>query len=208
MPSIRSLQLFTQTWNIVPGINEKLFNTLAVKLQLLSPIDRHCILCADEMSLKSHLFYNVSKDEIIGFEDDGDKKTSIPAKSALIVIARSIAGNWKLPVYYCFVETTCRSNFVKNIIFQIITRMKTSGAIVHAIVTDMESNFIQLSKELGISIENATFSVNGDTVMYIFDTPHLLKATRNNLFKHNFQFNNKIASWAHIAQFYEKDSKQ
>ncbi|KMQ93552.1 52 kda repressor of the inhibitor of the protein kinase [Lasius niger] len=37
--------------------------------QLGAPIEKHCILCVDEMSLKAHLFYNVSQDDIIGFED-------------------------------------------------------------------------------------------------------------------------------------------
>jgi len=26
--------------------------------------------------------------------------------------------------------------------------------------------------------------------------------------RHNFQFNNKIASWAHIVEFYKRDRKQ
>lgn len=208
LPSIRSLQLFTQTWELVPGINEKIFNTFNVKLKSLPAIDRHCILCADEMSLKSHLFYNVSKDEIIGFEDNGERKTCVPAKSVLVIMARSIAGNWKLPLYYCFNESACRSKDLKPVLFDIITRLNNSGALVHALVTDMGLNFIQLSRDLGISKENATFLVNEHKVAYIFDTPHILKAIRNNLLKYNFQFNNKIASWAHIVQFYEKDSKQ
>lgn len=177
-------------------------------MKSLSLLERHCILCADEMSLKSYLFYNVSKDEIIGFEDNGDKKTCVPAKSVLVVMARSIAGTWKIPVYFCFVETACQSNVFKNVIFQIIETMKNSGATVHALVTDMGSNFQQLSRHLGISKENAKFSVNGDEIVYIFDTPHLLKATRNNLLKYNLQFDNKVASWSHIVQFYEKDSRQ
>lgn len=87
-------------------------------------------------------------------------------------------------------------------------KLKNSGAKVHALVTDMGSNFMQLSRDLGISTKNSIFFVNEEKLFYIFDTPHLIKATRNNLIKHNFQFNSKIASWAHIIQFYERDSKQ
>jgi len=36
----------------------------------------------------------------------------------------------------------------------------------------------------------------------------LVLTTRNNLFKHNFHINNKIASWTHIVDFYKRDSKQ
>ncbi|KYN18642.1 hypothetical protein ALC57_09042 [Trachymyrmex cornetzi] len=61
LPSVRFLHLFTERWNIVPGINNKIFEALKLKLNSLPLIERHCILCADEMSLKSHLFYNISK---------------------------------------------------------------------------------------------------------------------------------------------------
>lgn len=208
LPSVRSLQLFTEKWNILPGINNKIFDALAVKLNSLSSIERHCILCADEMSIKSHLFYNVSRDEVIGFEDTGNNKSPIPAKSALVIMARSIAGNWKVPVCFCFVETACSSTILKNLLFDIIIKLKNKGVKVHALVTDMGSNFMLLSRELGISTENSIFLVEDEKIFYIFDTPHLIKATRNNLLKHNFKINDIIASWTHIENFYKRDSKQ
>lgn len=52
---------------------------------------------------------------------------------------------------------------------------------MHALVTDMESNFMLLSRELGISTQNSTFLVEDEKIVYIFDTSHLIKATRNNL---------------------------
>lgn len=71
-------------------------------------------MCKDEMSLKSHLFYNVSRDEIIGFEDTGSYKSPIPAKSVLVIMARSIAGNWKVPVCFCFVECMFKQVFERT----------------------------------------------------------------------------------------------
>jgi len=136
LPSVRTLQSFTQKWNIV------------------------CILCADEMSLKSYLFYDISRDEIVGFEDTGVYKSPKPAKSAIVLMARSTAGNWKVPLCYCFAETTCASNILKQILFTCIIKLKNSGAIVHAFVTDMGSNFLKLSRELGISTKNSVFVVD------------------------------------------------
>lgn len=106
---------------------------------------------------------------LIGFEDVGYNKSSIPAKSALVIMARNIAGNWKwkLPVCFCFVETTCRSEFLKNIIFDIIIKLRNCDAMVHALVTDIVSNFIQLSHDLGISVQNSTFLVNNESVVKI-----------------------------------------
>ena len=45
-------------------------------------------------------------------------------------------------------------------------------------------------------------------ILYIFDTPHLIKATRNNLLKYNLEFSDKFASWSYIVQFYSKDTQQ
>ena len=45
-------------------------------------------------------------------------------------------------------------------------------------------------------------------IYYIFDAPHLLKSVRNNLRKHSFQFEGKIAKWAYMKQFYNKKSQQ
>lgn len=94
------------------------------------------------MSLKANLFYNVSQDEIIGFEDTDNKKLPLIAKSASVIIARSIEGNWKLPVCFCFVETACKSNVLKPILFDVICKLKDYGAMVHTLITDMGSNFI------------------------------------------------------------------
>ena len=48
---------------------------MKLKLNSLPLIEcQNCVLCADEISLKNYLFYIISKDEIIGFEDTGNKK--------------------------------------------------------------------------------------------------------------------------------------
>jgi len=65
-------------------------------------------------------------------------------------MARSIAGNWKLSVCFCLVKTTCNANVLKPILFDIIRKLQSYGATVHALITDMGSNFMQLSRELGI----------------------------------------------------------
>lgn len=104
-------------------------------------------------------------------------------------MAHSIAGNWKIPICFCFVETACSNKTLKDFILDII-KLINIGVKVHALVTDMGSNFMLLSRELGILTENSTFLVENEKIFYIVDTPHLIKATRN-LLKHNFEINNK-----------------
>ncbi|XP_071577608.1 uncharacterized protein [Temnothorax nylanderi] len=71
LPSCATLKRFTQNCYICPGLQENVFQTLKMKTDVLSEINKYCILCIDEMSLKAHLFYNITTDKVIGFEDIG-----------------------------------------------------------------------------------------------------------------------------------------
>ena len=57
-------------------------------------------------------------------------------------------------------------------------------------------------------IKKTYFTVEEEKIFYFFDVPHLLKATRNNLYRHNYLYDgDKIASWKHIEDFYIIDKK-
>lgn len=71
LPSCATLKRFTQNCYICPGLQENVFKILKLKIDHLPEISKYCIFCIDEMSLKSHLFYNITTDKVIGFEDIG-----------------------------------------------------------------------------------------------------------------------------------------
>lgn len=48
-------------------------------------------LCIDEMSIKSHLYYDISKDKIFGFKEGFNSNSAEIAGSALVLMARGIA---------------------------------------------------------------------------------------------------------------------
>lgn len=79
LPTERTVRRITQNWSISPGICERLFSILALRIQHFRLEARECILCADEMSLKSNLFYNIADDTIVGFHDVNTRKTFEPA---------------------------------------------------------------------------------------------------------------------------------
>ncbi|KYM83301.1 hypothetical protein ALC53_06225 [Atta colombica] len=128
LPSVHSLNLFIKRWNIVSSINNKIFEAMKLKLNSLSLTETLCILCVNEMNLKIHLFYNISSDKIIRFENTDDKKSSVPAKNALVIMAHSIAGEWKLSVCFCLVKTMCRSNILKNLLYDIIIKLQNNSS--------------------------------------------------------------------------------
>jgi len=56
LPSVKTLQKTTENWEINPGLNEFLFKVLAVKANSMTVKSKECVLCVDEMSLKSFFF--------------------------------------------------------------------------------------------------------------------------------------------------------
>ena len=55
-----------------------------------------CAICVDEISIKSHLAYDSSKDEVIGQDDYGNRiKSDFLATFAILIMARGIVEKWK-----------------------------------------------------------------------------------------------------------------
>lgn len=96
----------TKNWEINPGLNEFLFKALAVKVNLMKPKSNECMLYVDKMSLKSFLFYDFKKDEIIGFYNTNSFKTYKLAKSVMVIIKRGLHDKWKQPIGYFFIATS------------------------------------------------------------------------------------------------------
>lgn len=61
---------------------------MSFKINSLKEDTKDCVLYIDEMSIKTHLFYNFSKDYIVGFNSSYDQKTYEPAKHVLFHIKK------------------------------------------------------------------------------------------------------------------------
>lgn len=207
LPTVRELWRHVRNWDVPSGVSDNVLNALHLKMKSLPAVERRCCLCVNEMRLRPHLFYNLSRDRIIGFDSTGAKERRTLAKKALVMIARSLAGDWEQPIAYYFHEGTCIINVIKNLIFLVITKLRSIGATVHALVTDTAPIFLRLSRRLGIFAEHPSFLVDGERVFYVFDVGRLMRATRNILMKHKLHFREKRASWADIELFYRSDSQ-
>ncbi len=126
----------------------------------------------DEFSLKSHLFYDCSKDKVIGLEDFGDGITSDKlATSAIVLMARGIIENWKQPLAYYLVNESCSIDMVKEKLTDAINKLRDIGLNVLGVVSDIGSNFQMFVDEMGITPDNPWFVHNGKKILYIFDVP-------------------------------------
>ncbi|KAL4120029.1 hypothetical protein QTP88_012775 [Uroleucon formosanum] len=119
-------------------LNDFLFNYLSLKISNFKSEALDCILCADEMSLKTNLFYNVSRDKINGFHESISLKKYESVKYALVLMIRGINHNWKQPIAYFLVSSSCTGTDLKDIILTTIYRLQSINLNVKAFVTDKD----------------------------------------------------------------------
>ena len=208
LPSKRTLTGIVSKFASDVGFSEKSLYVIKKRVDSLPPTGKVCTLLMDEVSLKSHLFYDASKDSLVGLQDCGNGETSgLVANSALVLMARGIIDNWKQPIAYYLVNESCDSIVLKDIISEAILHLESMGLMVVGIVSDQGSNFIKFNHEMGVTVDKPYFEMRGKIYFTIFDPPHLLKSVRNNLMRNNFECDNKVASWEDIKTFFNKEQK-
>jgi hypothetical protein len=163
-------------------------------------LDKFCTLSFDEVSLSADLTYCGASDLIIGYEDLGLLgRTKDMAKNALVFMVQGLRKSWKQPVAYYFVKNSVKVIYLKQIICKVISELQSRGFKVVATVCDQGSTNVD-------ERQGPYFFVNNNKVITFFDTPHLLKNTRNALARYNIRFaNNNVAKFQHIIDAYQID---
>ena len=176
------------------------------KVAHMNDMEKLCTLCIDEISLKSHLYYSIPADKIIGLEDfGGGYRSNKIATSALTILIRSISGNWKQPIGYALVNGSCSTDILDGLVREAIDKLDAIGLKVKVVMSDMGSNFQSWANYLGITPEKPWFVHNKQVIFLMFDLPYLIKSIRNNLMKYSFKFAKYVASWSDIEAFFNKD---
>ena len=142
----------------------------------------------DEISLKTHLYYDISADKILDLEDYG--RTNKVATSGLVFLVRSITGGLKQPLGYALVNGACPRDEMLMLMKEAIDKLKGIGLTVVVVMSDIGLDFQSLAKHLNITPENTWFIYNNQKYFVMFDPPHLMKYVRNNLMKYSFNFCN------------------
>ena len=208
LPNKSSLKRFISNIPTTSGISEGILKAIQQKVLHMKDMEKICTLCIDEISLKSHLYYSVPDDKIIGLEDFGDGVRSKKiATSALVLLIRSISGNWKQPMGHALVNGSCPTDLLDGLIRGAIEKLDGIGLRVLVVMSDMGSNFHSLALRLGITSEKPWFIHNNKVYFLMFDPAHLIKCIRNNLMKYTFKFGSLVASWKDIEAFYNKDKQ-
>ena len=119
---------------------------------------------------------------------------------------RGIIQKWKQPIAYYLVNESCQLQ-LKSIVSEAITHLEAMDLSVVSLVSDQGSNFMSFLKYTKVSEVKPFFELNGKKYFAMYDPPHLLKSVRNNLLKYDFEFDGKVAKWAHIKELFRKDQK-
>lgn len=100
LPSKRTLGRPSALLMFGTGVNNKIFALIKEKVKTLSENGRYCALSWDEVSLKSHLDYNVTRDEIDGFVDLATIRKPVFATHSLTFMIRGIDNPYKQAIGY------------------------------------------------------------------------------------------------------------
>ncbi|KAI4461421.1 transposase protein [Holotrichia oblita] len=124
LPNPSTLFRFVQHFKLSTEFDKPQFLAMVkCKIDNYNEMNRFCILCVDEMTIKSNLFYCIGDDRIIGFENYGQNdRTFKPASTATVLLVRgSKNSKWSQPLSFFFSHTTCPGHVLKNFLFQAIS---------------------------------------------------------------------------------------
>lgn len=86
-----------------------------------------------------------------------------------------------------------------------VIEIRKCGLTPITLVMDQCTTNQKMIREAGATPENPIIEIDGEEIAILYDSPHLLKNTRNALFRHNAAFKGGIASFKHIKQLYDVD---
>lgn len=118
---------------------------------------------------------------------------------------RGLKFPWKQPIAYYFVYNSCTGFTLQNTIFAVINRLHITPFNIRVMATDMGSNFYAFAKSVNVFKERPFFTINNKKIYNVFDTPHLLKSTRNNFFTHRFIYYDDVTDKKYLEMFYAND---
>lgn len=220
LPTKRTIQKVLSLVSIKPGINKQVIHSLKESVAALPNEKKLCILMFDEISLAAGLYFDSTTGEIIGFEDNGNKKALI-ADHALVFMMKGIKGKYKQPLSYSFCQNTTKKEDLLYQLETIIKELDSIGLKIIATICDQASTNMAVIKSLKEKTKEKylrnnelfnTYGIElGDIKFFpLFDTPHLLKGVRNNFLNKNiryFQENKmKIAKWDHLKMLLAEDT--
>lgn len=151
--------------------------------------DSNVVLMFDAMFIRKHLQYNVFTDSVAGVEwIDGDKRSAEYAQCLLVFMIRSIVKGWSQIIGFHFTQSTFQKDKLKCLLDSYLCALHSAGLRCRGMICDQEPSHVSLFRQAGVSPETPYYLCpsSGRRIYIIYDPPHLLKSTRNNLMTSDF----------------------
>ncbi|KAK3932840.1 DNA transposase [Frankliniella fusca] len=218
LPGEKALKSILTKIKLEPGVSPFLLKVLQQKLlnrdaesETVKQGARLVTVAFDEMFINEEVYYDTVTDQIRGVEDYGDKgRTSELANHVLVFMVQGAVEDLKFPVGYYPVHSTCPSDTLAILVPSVIRDLQGIGLTVLATISDQGPTnrgavtILRGSSDQG-QYDNV-YTVNGERIVHLWDTPHLLKSIRNNILTSDLEFGQgKVAQWRHVIEFYKMD---
>lgn len=102
----------------------------------MQELEKICIVCFDEMSLKSALSYDKHNDCCLGFEDNGINRSKMIAKHGLVFMLRGVNFKWKQAVGFALTGNKIHLDDLYDLLKLVLENSKQIGLEVVAVVAD------------------------------------------------------------------------
>jgi hypothetical protein len=179
------------------GFNQLALDAIFEKLKGVKDFERWITLMLDEMTCTKELEFCTRTLKWKGIVDfGGDLHIQVPngmCDHVLVFSAQVFKGTpdaWIQPFAWSGTKGASPGRVLLEIVIKAIAKLCEKGAIVKAVVCDgcapnkSMMNLFGVSGELSGSC-HVTHAIDPNHKVYFFtDVPHLLKSTRNNIYKH------------------------
>ncbi|XP_043470973.1 uncharacterized protein LOC122504119 isoform X3 [Leptopilina heterotoma] len=165
----------------------------------VSAKEKAVVVMWDELLLGLGLQYDETKDKIVGFEDWGNTRTNKFADHGLVFMLRFIDSGDILPISFNFCEGQTTKGQLSFCIKEVIGAVKEAGFNVVATICDGGSSnqsvidtFLHDTEKLKGSeyiLRYGCFILYDMEIIPLFDPPHMIKCSRNNLIDKDLEFN-------------------
>ncbi|KAF9804120.1 hypothetical protein SFRURICE_020548 [Spodoptera frugiperda] len=148
LPSKRCLQKVLSSFRMKPGINAEILENLKKQVQHMTAEKKIVNLLFDEVSLAPGMVYNDFLNEIIGFPDDGIKKTMDIADRALVFMIKGIKSKTKQPILFTFTKSGIKKQDLKDLLLETIKNINSTGLKVVSTICDQCPTNVAVIKQL------------------------------------------------------------
>lgn len=196
LPAPDNLRRLLSSSNVGFGFNELSLENIATVLKEFKdqPELRYGTLIWDEMSIRKDLTWDAKMLKWNGIVNFGSEIKDAAQQGlcdhVLVLVFRPFRGNWVQPIAWFATKGAANFKTLAEIIMKAIIMLHRVGAIVKAVVCDGHASNKSALNKIGVSGKKGAKNyflhpLDEEIKIYAFiDVPHLIKCTRNHLYKH------------------------